>query len=204
MSRDLGDAGARLRRMFHHLVAQIRDDYRAGIGAAREAMDGVGPDRPEDAEPLTLPETFTTIAVNMLRPLNAGLWRSGKGGLVSFLRSVVRVTILFLVFPAVSPATLLADALRRRRLRIATVREPGTFLRRLSTTVFGREAWENRFEQVVADMQHQYYDARERRARWEARFAILRGYLAFGRAVAVHMRLDSVLEVLERLKSLVS
>lgn len=78
----------------------------------------------------------------------------------------------------------------------AVVVPPGMALVRISSIVFGKKACDTIFSQVVAEMQREYFDALSRGEKWEARWAVGRGRLAFVRTVLKHTFVATIASML--------
>ena len=83
----------------------------------------------------------------------------------------------------------------------ALVKPPGISCLRVAQALFGSKACAGVFQPVIADMQHEHFDALARGATWEARFAVIRGRIAFVRAVVHHVGVARLLESIDRIRS---
>lgn len=87
-------------------------------------------------------------------------------------------------------------AARKNRM----IRPPGRVVGSLLRTVFGENAWADRFSHALADMEKEYFDALFVADRAKARCALARGYIGIAKAVAVHMHVDKVAEYVNQLR----
>lgn len=73
-------------------------------------------------------------------------------------------------------------------------RPPGGRSARLLRTIFGDKAADSVFDSQIADLQHEYFDLLDRGLKWQARFALARGYLGLAAAVLRYLRVYVLLE----------
>jgi hypothetical protein len=82
------------------------------------------------------------------------------------------------------------------------VRPPGSGMRRFAHTVFGKRAAERVYDPLIADLQHEYFEALAAGSRVQAGFVRLRGYVSFVSAVLHSLRVLALVKAAKELHKL--